>query len=136
MHVSPNPHRTALHNATIEDGPLTARQRRIADAVRLCNSTSDFVAIPREQATTIDVCTIPHHYSADLTDRLVREGLERAQAELDRLKRMYAAYGIEPFVPQQSQVPARQDCLVTSGPPHGVHHDVVARIASKGARWR
>ena len=61
MKPSSNLYRTALHNETLPDGNLTARQRALVDAVRHCSALSDFAAAPKEALTRINGPASPGH---------------------------------------------------------------------------
>lgn len=104
---SPNPNRTALYNERIEDGPLTARQRAIADAVRLCRNTWDFTSAPSERVTQITVAKIAVGTTPELAAKLIQDGITAARAEIDRLQAVLDALGPEAFTPMPQGVPAR-----------------------------
>jgi len=108
MLVVPNPTRTALHSEKIPDGPLSDRQRSIADAVRFCNNLSDFVAVEKEAVTSVTVARIRHGATISDAERSVREGIARARAELDRIERHLKCYGGSAFIPKTQGIPARE----------------------------
>lgn len=117
-----NPHRTALHNDSLPDGPLTTRQRALVDAVRFCKSLSDFSAAHAEVVTSITIARVQLDTPADLAERHVRDGIAKARTELDRLERVLNAHGVAAFSPQVEPVAAR--CV---GTPE-TRHDVIARV--------
>ena len=119
MQYAPNPHRTALHNEPIEDGPLTDRQRAIADAVRHCHALSDFAAAPRARTTTLVVAHIPYGYPDDLTVTAVRRGIAQCRAELDKIEGVLAAYGAQAFRPTVEPV---------ASIPGSTRHEIVTRV--------
>ena len=119
MEYAPNRHRTALHNDFIEDGPLTACQRAIADAVRLCHALSDFAAAPRARTTTLVVAHIPYGYPDDLTVTAVQRGITQARADLTRLEGVLAAYGAPAFQPVVEPV---------ASIPGKTRHEIVTRL--------
>lgn len=107
MKYAPNIHRTALHFGDLPDGPLTDRQRTIADAVRGCTSISDFVAVPTETVTTVAIARIPYGTPDAVVVSEVRAGIARARAELDRLENLLGCYGATAFAPQPEPVDVR-----------------------------
>jgi hypothetical protein len=102
-----NPFRSALHNEGLPDGDLTPRQRSVADAVRHCDSLSDFTAVPEQIATTVVICMIPYGMPSDLVSSRVAEGISKARAELDRLEGVLRTYGPTAFSPRPYPVPTR-----------------------------
>ena len=102
-----NPHRTALFDGSVPDGPLTPRQRRIVDAVRWCGAFDDFVVIETRRRTIIEVASIDRHDPN--ADQSIQSGLIRARIELERLEGIFRAYGSDPFSPISMPVPA--NCL-------------------------
>lgn len=104
---SANRHRTALHSEKIPDGPLTDRQRQIADAVRYCRNLADFSALDKRCVTTIEVASIAAGLPREVADKMIVDGLARARAELDKLEGIYRAYGAEAFSPKAEAVPAK-----------------------------
>jgi len=129
MKPSSNLYRTALHNETLPDGNLTARQRALVDAVRHCSALSDFAAAPKEALTRINVCRIPCGLPWADANGLARSGIARARAELDRLEGVLKAYGPDAFVPVPEPVPARH---MHSGDRHGILLNVLHWISSNG----
>jgi hypothetical protein len=111
----------------LPDGPITERQRKIADAVRHCHSLADFAAAESRRVTAISVASIPFGTSKETAARIIEDGFLRARAKLDDLERVYHAYGPEAFSPRAEPVPAKPLAGAT-------RHDIVVnamRWASK-----
>lgn len=119
MQPSPSRYRTALHNAVLPDGPLTPRQRQLADAVRHCSSAADFYAAPAEEVTTLTVARVPLGMADDVAAETVRRGIEAARRELARMEWSLSAYGPRAFAPRHEPVPA---------PAGGTRHEVLTRV--------
>lgn len=125
MKFASNIYRTALHNGRpLPDGPLTKRQRALADAVHGCSALSDFAAAPAEAVTAITVCTIRLGTPDDVAARQVREGIAAARRRLDNIEATYAAYGAEAFSPHAEPVDAR-------GLIGGTRHSIVVQLLQK-----
>jgi hypothetical protein len=126
--IVPNPTRTWLHYpGDLPDGPLTDRQRAIADAVRGCGAPADFASAPAEQVVSIPVSRIPWGTTTEAAARDVREGLDRARAELERLEGLFRRCGANPFMPEEEGVSAYR----IQAPQCSTRHDIVVALL----RW-
>lgn len=103
-----NPARTALYAADVPDGPLTPRQRAIADAVRHCGALADFCWQREVERTTIIVAEVRRTTPPEVAEQQVREGIARARRKLDELEGLLRAYGAAAFTPKVEQMPAVQ----------------------------
>lgn len=129
MEYRANIYRSPLHNGTLPDGPLTPRQRALADAVRGCHSITDFAAASAAVTLQTVVARLTSGMHPHKAEAQIRTGLARARADLDQIEAVVAAYGGDYYCPHAYPVDMR---AITGETRHEIITNLLRHLSTEG----